>query len=229
MEQTAPQSRRCGVLAMNRLAFRHEGGRGCVIPERQLTVAISPPSDLVLDVVRAADPSAVHEAQTRLKSQRASFEATSLADAGNGFGAAVGILNRDSALTTTASAAGAGASDKVPATYRKFEAMVLQNFVKSMLPSDSEEVYGKGTTGEIWRGMMAEQIGDVIAQGGGIGIAASLMKDHEKKNVAGDIARIDPNDQRVATAMVQQLQRDTFGEVSGAGDNGNKDNDNKTA
>lgn len=227
MEQIASQSRWCGVFAMNRLAFRHDGGCGRVIPERQLTVAISPPSDLVLDVVRAADPSAVQEAQTKLKSQRASFEATSLADAGSGFGAAVGILNRDTALTTAASASGGAVADKIPATYRKFEAMVLQNFVKSMLPADSEEVYGKGTTGEIWRGMMAEQIGDVIAQSGGIGIAASLMKDQEKKNAAGDIARIDPNDQRVATAMVQQLQRDTFVDVSAAGIN--NDNDNKTA
>ncbi len=194
-------------------------------------MAISPPSDLVLDVVRAADPSAVQEAQTKLKTQRASFEATSLADAGNGFGAAVGILNRDSAMTAQASASGGAAADKVPATYRKFEAMVLQNFVKSMLPADSEEIYGKGTTGEIWRGMMAEQIGDVIAESGGIGIAASLMKDHEKKNVAGDIARIDPNDQRVATAMVQQLQRDTFGDVNSAADtiNNANNNDNKRA
>ncbi len=196
-------------------------------------MAISPPSDLVLDVVRAADPSAVQEAQTKLKTQRASFEATSLADAGNGFGAAVGILNRDSAMTVSASASGGAAADKVPATYRKFEAMVLQNFVKSMLPADSEEIYGKGTTGEIWRGMMAEQIGDVIAESGGIGIAASLMKDHEKKNVAGDIARIDPNDQRVATAMVQQLQRDTFGDVNSAADTinnaNNNDNNNKRA
>lgn len=189
-------------------------------------MAISPPSDLVLDVVRAADPSAVQEAQTKLKTQRASFEATSLADAGNGFGAAVGILNRDSAMTASVSASGGAAADKVPATYRKFEAMVLQNFVKSMLPADSEEIYGKGTTGEIWRGMMAEQIGDVIAESGGIGIAASLMKDHEKKNVAGDIARVDPNDQRVATAMVQQLQRDTFGDVNSAADTMINDNDN---
>lgn len=184
-------------------------------------MAISPPSDLVLDVVRAADPASVQEAQAKLKSQRASFEATSLADAGNGFGAAVGILNRDSAVP--AAAGGAATSKAVPETYRKFEAMVLQNFVKSMLPAQSEEIYGKGTTGEIWRGMMAEQIGDVIAKGGGIGIAASLMKDNEKKNAGGDIGRIDPNAQRVATAMVQELQRDTFVGVEAG------DNDNKTA
>ncbi len=72
-------------------------------------------------------------------------------------------------------------AEAIRETYRKFEAMVLQNFVKSMLPADSEDVHGKGTAGEIW-GMMAEQIGDVISRAGGIGIAASLMKDNQKKS-----------------------------------------------
>jgi flagellar protein FlgJ len=43
-------------------------------------MAISPPSDLVLDVVRAADPAEVQEAQARLKANRAAFQATSLAE-----------------------------------------------------------------------------------------------------------------------------------------------------
>jgi Rod binding domain-containing protein len=176
-------------------------------------VAISPPSDLVLDVLRAADPASVQEAQAKLKSNRASFEATSLADAGNGFGAAVGILNRDSSGAAAAAANGVGASKALPETYRKFEAMVLQNFVKSMLPAENEDVYGKGTAGEIWRGMMAEQIGDVISKAGGIGIAASLVKDNEKKGVTDDIAVIDPNAQRVSTAMLQEMQRDAFAEL----------------
>lgn len=175
-------------------------------------MAISPPSDLVLDVVRAADPASVQEAQAKLKTNRSSFEANSLADAGNGFGAAVSILNRDSVLP--AAADGAASGKAVPETYRKFEAMVLQNFVKSMLPADSEDVYGKGTAGEIWRGMMAEQIGEVIAKGGGIGIAASLAKDSGSDGGAADIAVTDPNAHRVSTAMVQELQRTTFSELT---------------
>lgn len=175
-------------------------------------MAISPPSDLVLDVVRAADPSSVQEAQAKLKSNRASFEANSLADAGNGFGAAVSILNRDTAPMATAT--GAVSSKAIPETYRKFEAMVLQNFVKSMLPAESEEIYGKGTAGEIWRGMMAEQIGDVIAKGGGIGIAASLTKDNHRQGVTVDIAVVDPNAQNVSTAMVQEMQRTTFSDLT---------------
>lgn len=188
-------------------------------------MAISPPSDLVLDVVRAADPASVQEAQAQLRSNRASFEATSLADAGGGFGAAVSILNRNSAAGSAMPTAVSGGDKAIPETYRKFEAMVLQNFVKSMLPAESEEIYGKGTAGEIWRGMMAEQIGDVISKGGGIGIAESLMKDNEKKGTTGDIAVIDPNAQRVSTAMVQELQRNTFAELTP----GETKNDKKTS
>lgn len=187
-------------------------------------MAISPPSDLVLDVVRAADPASVQEAQAQLRSNRASFEATSLADAGGGFGAAVSILSRNSAGSAMPTAV-SGGDKAIPETYRKFEAMVLQNFVKSMLPADSEEIYGKGTAGEIWRGMMAEQIGDVISKGGGIGIAESLMKDNKKKGVTEDIAVIDPNAQRVSTAMVQELQRNTFAELTP----GETKNDKKTS
>ncbi|MDX3926356.1 MAG: rod-binding protein [Shinella sp.] len=172
-------------------------------------MAISPPSDLVLDVVRAADPAQVQQAQAKLKSNRAAFEATSLAEAGGGFNAAVGILNRDSAATTAAGPADAKAR-AVPETYRKFEAMVLQNFVKSMLPPESEEVYGKGTAGEIWRGMMAEQIGSVIAEGGGVGIAESLIKANELKASS----RSEGENRNIATGMFQEMQRETFASLT---------------
>lgn len=56
-------------------------------------MAISPPSDLVMDVVRAADPAEIQEAQARLKANRAAFQATSLAENGNGFAAAVSVLD----------------------------------------------------------------------------------------------------------------------------------------
>jgi len=62
------------------------------------------------------------------------------------------------------------------AVYRKFEAFVLQMFVESMLPKDATNVFGKGTAGTIWRSMMAEQIGNEMARGNGVGIAKQLAK-----------------------------------------------------
>ncbi|UDF30815.1 UNVERIFIED_ORG: rod-binding protein [Roseateles sp. XES5] len=173
-------------------------------------MAISPPSDLVLDVVRAADPSQVQEAQAKLKSNRAAFEANSLAEAGAGFQAAVSILNRDTATTGAAdSGVKAVGAKAIPEHLRKFETMVLQNFVKSMMPTENEDIYGKGTAGEMWRGMMADQLGEALAKGGGIGIAESLAA---KSGVT-----LNPKDKdvdRVAAGMVQSLQREAFADLT---------------
>ena len=173
-------------------------------------MAITPPSDLVLDVVRAADPKGVEEAQAKLKANRAAFQATSLADSGNGFASAVSVLNRDSA-SAQRSADATGSSDKVPATYRKFEAMVLQNFVKSMMPTDDENVYGKGLAGDMWKSMMAEQIGDAVAKSGGIGIAASLMPREGMASTDGDNglvkASTETSSVNVAASIVHEYER----------------------
>ncbi|MEY9100291.1 flagellar protein FlgJ [Sinorhizobium fredii] len=167
-------------------------------------MAISPPSDLVLDVVRAADPAEVQEAQTRLKANRAAFQATSLAENGNGFAAAVSVLNSSEGSRGLGDVSNRVEPKKVPETYRKFEAMVLQNFVKSMLPSESESVFGKGTSGEVWKGMMAEQIANVLADGGGIGIADRMVGSDAADRAS---ARLDDDTSNIAAGMVHEYER----------------------
>lgn len=136
-------------------------------------MAISPPSDIVLDVINNADPSRLEVAQAKLKAGQATAEAQRLASTDASFEATI----RKDAITDAHKLKHRldGVDKKeVPETYRKFEAMVLQQFIKNMLP-DSDEVYGKGASGEIWKGMMAEQIANEIAREGGIGIADKLM------------------------------------------------------
>jgi peptidoglycan hydrolase FlgJ len=58
----------------------------------------------------------------------------------------------------------------------KFEAFVLRSFVEEMLPSDENGFFGTGMAGNVWRSMLAEQIGDELAASGGVGIAAMLEK-----------------------------------------------------
>ncbi len=53
--------------------------------------------------------------------------------------------------------------------YRGFEAMVLQNLVETMLPS-SEEFFGEGTAGLIWKSMLADQLGTELAKKVDLGI-----------------------------------------------------------
>jgi len=176
-------------------------------------LAISPPSDLVLDVVRAADPVEVQAAQEKLKANQAAFAANSLAEAGNGFTSAVDVLDRATGKTGLGDTKNRSVkTEEIPETYRKFEAMVLQNFIKNMLPSESEEVYGKGATGDIWKGMMAEQLGNEIAKGQGIGVAKELYQDALRKQEGKVVnASADQDDRNVAMSMIDEFQRKTFG------------------
>lgn len=70
------------------------------------------------------------------------------------------------------------------APLEKFEGFVLRSFVEEMLPSESSGYFGTGTAGSIWRSMLAEQIGNELAESGGIGIAKLLASRGEGAAVA---------------------------------------------
>lgn len=190
-------------------------------------MAISPPSDLVLDVLKAADPIDVQAAQAKLQANKAAFAATSLAEAGNGFASTVDVLNRAGAQAGAQAGTQAGLgnahpaakSGKVPAAYQKFEAMVLQNFVKNMLPT-SETLYGKGSAGEIWKGMMAEQLGNTLAKNNGVGIAEKMYKEQLQKTRGTGVANIttDENDRKMALSAITDFERKTLGTTSDKSD-----------
>ncbi|WP_027546133.1 rod-binding protein [Bradyrhizobium sp. WSM2254] len=137
--------------------------------------------DLVLDVLEAADPVTQRAATAKLdalKSSNADFAATMDAEAGK---AEAATADQSAAkLAETQSTAINGAPVKVikaPASgevYRKFEAFILQTFVETMLPKESEQIFGKGTAGGVWKSMLAEQLGAQLAKGKGIGIAKQL-------------------------------------------------------
>jgi len=133
-------------------------------------MAISPPSDLVLDVVRAADP--VERSAAAGKLQRIAAQAGT---GGSGFRTAVDDTLASSVRT---SGSAGGPAGKSPA--EKFEALVLHQFVETMLPDDAGNVFGEGATGEIWKSMLAEQVANQMAASGGIGIA-DLMSDTLKR------------------------------------------------
>ncbi|QTK79606.1 hypothetical protein AT6N2_C1933 [Agrobacterium tumefaciens] len=176
-------------------------------------VAISVISDLVMDVVRAADPLEVQVAQEKLKANKAAFAATSLADSGKGFGAAVDMLDGASSKAGLGNSNIRSARTEVPETYRKYEASVLQTFVANMLPKDSEEVYGKGNAGEIWKSMMAEQFADTISRNGGVGIAEQAYKDALRKAESKGITDVSMNekDHNAAIRMVAEFERQVLG------------------
>lgn len=174
-------------------------------------MAISPPSDLVLDVVRAANPLDVAAAQEKLKANRAAFAANSLAEKGAGFDAAVNILSNASTKAGLGNVQAPQATE-MPKVYKQFEAVVLQNFVKEMLPDDTSSVYGEGNAGEIWKSMMAEQIGEVISESGGVGIADQMYADLIAARGKGALnVKTDEDDRSRVLGMINDLERRTLG------------------
>jgi peptidoglycan hydrolase FlgJ len=143
-------------------------------------VAISLPTDIVLDVARAASPEAVETAKAALARRSDGTQAASAKEKEAGV---------------------------------KFEAMVLGSFIGNMLPKQADAVYGQGLSGEMWQSLMAQQLGEVLAERGGIGIADRLLKDRyvegETTQTIGPVAINADNDrqQLLSTAMVQEIQR----------------------
>lgn len=178
-------------------------------------MAISPPSDIVLDVARAVEPEGVQAARAAL-AQRSG----ATAPAGSDAAFSVNVSNQAAAPSLSRSSEPAGRAD----AYKRFEAVVLQTFVRSMLPKEAEQVYGKGMAGDMWKSMMAERIADVIADRGGIGIASKLLADHyvegEKKVSLGPVSRGPENTEAdlqssLSAALIHELQRKAAESISG--------------
>lgn len=131
-------------------------------------VAISPPSDIVLDVARAAEPQTLEAARARLAARTAAAGTFRVGEAEAARNAAAALAARHDAEPRVAAPKG---------PFEKFEAGILQSFIQSMLPKQADSVYGKGLSGDMWKSMMAEQIAGQIAANGGIGIASRLLAD----------------------------------------------------
>lgn len=169
-------------------------------------MAISPPSDIVLDVARAADPEDIRKAHADLMNRigggEASFEVASHAPA-----------------RTTKPADGSE-------SFKRFEAMVLQTFIQNMLPRDAEGVYGKGFAGDMWKTQMAERLADTVAERGGIGIARALASAHHLSG-AGEqpvgLATANPQKAELnaqlsmSSSLVHQLQMRVMRSLGDAG------------
>ncbi|MCM5552043.1 rod-binding protein [Pleomorphomonas sp. NRK KF1] len=172
-------------------------------------MAISPPSDIILDVARAADPERLKVATAKLD-RLAETAGTAFADlmpaVSEAGGALVALaeatptvdpspsvpfdlhrarlrLQNETALAARVDGATVTAGDRQAKALESFEAMVLSTFIGSMLPEGAESVYGSGTAGDVWKSMLSDQLGRQMARAGGIGIADRL--------VPGQVANLD--------------------------------------
>jgi peptidoglycan hydrolase FlgJ len=141
-------------------------------------LAINPPSDIVLDVLNAADPTKAEAATQRLNALgsgvRATDDFTKVLDTAASSASVGGLADARNRLMNKALAD----TQKTARAKVDFEASLLSNLVGEMLPKDMDSVYGQGTAGDIWRSMMGDQIAHQIAKSGRLGIADRLFATH---------------------------------------------------
>ncbi len=127
-------------------------------------------TDIVGEVINAADPAKLEGGVARLAgpSESAPIDMASL------------VLRADETSPDAFTSLASAVNPKAKA-YQQFEASVLRNFVEEMLPKATENTYGEGTAGNVWRSMQADFMSQELAKSGGIGIAATLARLDEAK------------------------------------------------
>ncbi len=141
-------------------------------------MSISPATDIVLDVARAADPARYKRAVAKLDATAATAFTEQLAaeeTAPVRAPAAESEPIAQSANRTPVPMPSDPATDKIATTYRQFEAMALANMLEAAMPSD-EGFFGKGVAGDTWKSMLIDQIASEMAKQGGVGIAEQLAR-----------------------------------------------------
>jgi hypothetical protein len=150
-------------------------------------MAISPVSDLILDVARAADPQKASAASRALgsgESAPAEFSATLKQAAPPVDAGSYAYRNPASTITpamTPARKAAAG-----------LESVLLTSMIEEMLPKDAADVYGSGVAGDVWRSMLSEKIANEVAKSGALHIADHLFATHEDLLQPSTVNKIRP-------------------------------------
>lgn len=136
-------------------------------------MSINPPSDLVLDVAKAADPQVMRASMERLRTMAADRAAVQTP-----------LSSQNFAHLQTGRISSEGTQSSIPVSnpaFKKFEAVMLQSFVESMFAGENQAVYGEGIAGGYWKSMMSEAIANQMADAGGIGIARMLEEQSAKR------------------------------------------------
>jgi len=144
-------------------------------------VSISPSSDIVLGVAKAADPKAYCAAVERLMQAAeetpaaSSGEFTTLTETRKAPPARASDAAPPSAQPASSTFTGAVRKDQTGSDpYKEFEAFFLQTFVEAMLPKEAESLFGSGPAGAMWKSMLAEHMAREIANGTSFGIAETI-------------------------------------------------------
>jgi hypothetical protein len=128
-------------------------------------MGVSLPSDLIVDVMRSADPAKLERATAKLQSLDPSTSDPA---------AFASVLENVDMLQ-----AGSGVAPQRGLTadpHVDFERMVLRSMLESLLPAETSGAFGSGPSAGIWRSLAADQLAGVYAGAGGIGVASALAE-----------------------------------------------------
>jgi hypothetical protein len=140
-------------------------------------MSISPPSDIILDVARAADPVREQRAIARLSQMAPAAEGESfgrILDAGAAEAAATKPAPPPPETRPMARPPVGPVATDAGKAFQSFEAMALATMIEAAMPKDGDTIFGSGTAGSAWKSMLAQQIGVQMAEAGGIGMAEQL-------------------------------------------------------
>ena len=141
-------------------------------------MSIKPPSDILLDVARAADPvksSAATERLVRLASD-GSVDNTQFSDVLSNVDAPRAARLPAIAEPRFADMQPEKAKDAAETkAYQGISALLLENLVENMLP-DSDEFFGSEAGAGIWRSMLAQELGTSLSKSVDLGFAPKHAK-----------------------------------------------------
>jgi hypothetical protein len=145
-------------------------------------MAISPTSDLILDVARAADPA---KAQATTRALAAGNSGSASGDAPSAeFSATLDRMagapaaTRDYSYHNPTAAIQSSVETKAHKAAIGVESVLLKSFVDQMLPKDAVNVFGGGVAGDVWKSMLSEKIANEVAKSGSLKFASRLFETH---------------------------------------------------
>ena len=145
-------------------------------------MAFNPTSDVVLEVLNAADPARASMAAERLAALASSAPSRNFTVDLDKAAASAAIpappLERGLANARNALADAADATDPAARAKVEFEAMALNSLVgETAAEGVRYAFFGQGTAGEVWRSMLSEQIARQIAKSGALGLEPASVRD----------------------------------------------------
>lgn len=136
-------------------------------------MSIHPSSDLVADVVKAADPATSMAAAQRLTSlagveKQDTGQFSTVLDA---ISPSPSPIQSNLKLNKPVSSEIIQPLEKPVKAFKDLEQLLLRNLVETMLPSDAQSIFGHGTAGSMWKSMLADALATDLGKTVDLGIA----------------------------------------------------------